>query len=145
MPKQLKASQLEKCISCGSCMLACARVRQQSLSLERSAIRIRTAGGFRSSLICDVCLACHEPACAAACPSEALEPRPGGGVVLRKERCIGCRRCQEACTVHGIHYDDQLGYPIVCAHCGVCARYCPHGCLSLEEVPVEEVAYAAES
>jgi formate hydrogenlyase subunit 6/NADH:ubiquinone oxidoreductase subunit I len=22
----------------------------------------------------------------------------------------------------------------VCSHCGVCARYCPHECLSVQEV-----------
>nr|MDA8216634.1 4Fe-4S dicluster domain-containing protein [Dehalococcoidales bacterium] len=125
--------KMEQCIGCGSCMLACARARYQSLSLDRSAVRVRTAGGFRSSVIADLCLGCREPACAAVCNSGALVPRPGGGVIVKRDRCLGCRRCVEACTVRGIHYDDELGYPVVCAHCGVCTRFCPHGCLVLEE------------
>ncbi len=133
MAKLLRARRMEECIGCGSCMLACARSRYASLSLNKSAIRVRTAGGFRSSLIADLCLGCDEPACAAVCPAGALLPRPGGGVIVKKERCIGCDRCTEACSVRGIRYDEELGYPVVCAHCGFCARFCPHGCLALED------------
>ena len=114
-------------------MLACARVLHKSLSLELSAIRIRTAGGFRGSLIADVCLGCVDPACAAVCPSGALVPREDGGVIVKRDRCIGCARCDDACAVHAIRYDAELGYPVVCAHCGVCVKFCPHGCLELEE------------
>ena len=77
MVKQLRAAQMEECIACGSCMLACARTRQKSLSLDKSAIRIRTAGGFRSAMIADVCLACAEPACAAVCSAGALARAEG--------------------------------------------------------------------
>ena len=76
MPKLLRASMLQKCIACGSCMLACARMRYQSLSLDKSAIRIRTAGGFQTSPVADVCLGCTEPACAAVCSAGALVPGP---------------------------------------------------------------------
>lgn len=133
MPKLLRATKMEECIACGSCMLACARIRYQTLSLDNSAIRIRTAGGFRSAVIADLCLGCAEPACAAVCVSGALQPRPGGGVVVKRDLCLGCGRCADACSVHGIHYDHERGFPVVCAHCGACARYCPHGCLVLEE------------
>lgn len=115
-------------------MLACARIRYQSLSLDKSAIRIRTAGGISSNMIADVCLACEEPACAAVCAAAALLPRKGGGVILKKDRCIGCGRCADACTVRGIHYDATLGYPVVCAHCGTCVDFCPHDCLELVEL-----------
>lgn len=134
MPKLLRAARMEECIACGSCMLACARRWHQSLSLEKSAIRIRTAGGFRSSPVADVCLGCIDPACASVCPAGALVARAGGGVLVRKDRCIGCDRCTEVCSVHGIRYDDELGYPVTCVHCGTCVHFCPHGCLVLENV-----------
>jgi anaerobic carbon-monoxide dehydrogenase iron sulfur subunit len=134
MPKLLRAKNMEECIACGSCMLACARSRYRTLSVDTSAIRVRTAGGFRSSMIADFCLGCEEPACAAVCASGALQPRPGGGVILKRDQCLGCGQCAEACTVRGIHYDSDLGYPVVCSHCGACTRYCPHGCLVLEDV-----------
>lgn len=125
-------------------MLACARSRQQSLSLDKSAIRIRTAGGFRSSPVADLCLGCVDPACAEACSAGALVARKGGGVILHKDRCIGCGRCADACSVRGIRYDAELGYPVVCSHCGACVKFCPHGCLVLEDVEADraEVLYA---
>ncbi len=87
MPKLLRASMLQKCIGCGSCMLACARMRYRSLSLDKSAIRIRTAGGVQTSPVADICLACSEPACAAVCSAGALVPVPYGGV--RVHRSLG--------------------------------------------------------
>jgi len=134
VPKLLRASMLQKCIGCGSCMLACARMRYRSLSLDKSAIRIRTAGGVQTSPVADICLACTEPACAAVCSAGALVAVPQGGVRVHRERCIGCGRCTDACTVRGIRYDDSLGYPVVCSHCGICVNFCPHGCLELVEV-----------
>ncbi len=147
MVKQLRAARMEECIACGSCMLACARTRHKSLSLDKSAIRIRTAGGFRSAMIADVCLACLEPACAAVCSAGALARRKGGGVVVKRDRCIGCGRCEEVCSVRGIHYDEDLGYPVVCSHCGLCVPFCPHGCLVLEDAETDfgEAASTAEA
>lgn len=146
MPKLLRAIQMDKCIACGSCMMTCARTRYQSISLDRSAIRIRTAGGFRGNPVADVCLGCIEPPCAEVCPSGALRKRKGGGVLVNRERCIGCNQCTGACSVRGIRYDDSLGYPVVCVHCGNCAKFCPHGCLELVEVSDERTfdAYDAD-
>lgn len=66
---------MEERIACGSCMLSCSRARHRSLSLDKSAIRIRMAGDFRSAMIADVCLACAEPACVAVCSAGALARR----------------------------------------------------------------------
>jgi len=67
-----------------------------------------------------VCLACREPACAEVCPTAALLPRKGGGVTLKKELCIGCRRCLGACTALAVNFDEDTGKPIICRHCGIC-------------------------
>jgi len=36
--------------------------------------------------------------------------------------------------VQAIKFVDDVKGPIVCSHCGVCARYCPHDCLSVQEI-----------
>jgi ferredoxin len=36
--------------------------------------------------------------------------------------------------MQAISYDEDTRQPIICHHCGVCSRYCPHECLSMQEV-----------
>lgn len=133
MPKILKADQMDQCIGCMFCMLACARTIYKTFSVERSALRIRTAGGFQSHFLADICVGCQEPACASVCPTEALTAREGGGIRLNRDACIRCTKCQDACPVKAIKFDAGLSFPIVCAQCGACAKACPHQCLQFEE------------
>ena len=132
--KVLKAMQMNRCIGCLSCMITCASVNQQDHSILKSAIRIKTSGGLSGKFVAIVCQACQGGVpCAEVCPTGALVKRQGGGVILNKDNCVGCQRCVLACTVDAIHFDPDTKKPIVCNHCGVCARFCPHGCLQLTE------------
>lgn len=135
MAKVLNTDGISRCIGCFTCMLVCAGVNQQNHSLAKSRIRIRTTGGLKSPFVSIVCLACTGVrACAEICPSGALENRPGGGVWLKPERCIGCRKCVQACIIGAVNFDETAGKPLICKHCGVCSRFCPHDCLTMEDV-----------
>ncbi|TGE31577.1 4Fe-4S binding protein [Desulfosporosinus sp. Sb-LF] len=132
--KVLKAVEMNRCIGCLSCMITCATVNQQDHSILKSAIRIKTSGGLTGKFMAIVCQACKDDVpCAEVCPTGALVQRKGGGVLLDKENCVGCEHCVTACTVDAIYFDHSTKLPIVCKHCGVCARFCPHGCLQLTE------------
>ncbi|MDP4126618.1 MAG: 4Fe-4S binding protein [Bacillota bacterium] len=132
--KVLKAIGMNRCIGCLSCMITCATVNQSDHSILKSAISIKTTGGLSGKFVAIVCQACKDDVpCAEVCPSGALIKRPGGGVSLVKEKCVGCERCVTACTVDAIHFDYVSLLPIVCKHCGVCTRFCPHKCLQLTE------------
>lgn len=134
MSTVLSASGIKKCIGCSTCMLVCSGVNQKNHSISKSAIKISTVGGLSSGFQATVCLACTgERACAEACPSGALTNRPGGGVYFNKDFCIGCRKCVGACIADAVNFDEENHLPIICKHCGVCTRFCPHGCLVLEE------------
>jgi len=133
MPKILQSTEMRKCLGCFSCMNVCSVINHNNHSLIKSAIKVRTTGGMSSNFIAIVCLGCNEPACMEVCPSHALEIRKGGGVLLTEEKCIGCRKCEEACIVHAVNFDEETKKPIICRHCGVCTRYCPHDCLLMIE------------
>lgn len=136
MPRVLRTHEMSKCIGCFTCMNVCAAVNQKNHSLLKSAIRVKTAGGLSGRFVASVCNACKEPACAEACPTRALAPRNGGGVTLKESLCIGCKRCKEACASRAVGYDEDKKKPIICRHCGLCAQYCPHSCLVMEEIKV---------
>lgn len=134
MAKILKADQMNKCIGCFTCMLICSALNQKEHSMKKSCIHVRTSGGVSGRFVATVCHACKDAACAEVCPADALTRRKGGGVLLDPHKCIGCRRCQQSCLIQAIKFDDEMQLPIVCNHCGVCMRYCPHDCLSVQEV-----------
>ncbi|MCD6312239.1 MAG: 4Fe-4S binding protein [Thaumarchaeota archaeon] len=114
-------------------MFACSN-RLGFTGLEKSAIRVISSGGVERGFTVVVCRACSDPPCARACPEDALIPRPGGGIFLKSERCVGCGHCVEACDIGAIRIDEELQKPIVCVYCGYCAQFCPHKVIALEEV-----------
>ena len=97
MSKVLRSNRMNKCIGCFTCQRVCAGINYKSYSDTESAIKVRTLGGLGTKFFATHCLACTgERACAAACPTGALADRDGGGVLLNKEKCIGCEKCAEA-------------------------------------------------
>lgn len=129
---RLAVADAQRCVGCQCCMFACSR-RQGLAGLGQSCIRVRSAGGMSRGFQAVVCRACPDPPCARACPEGALALRPGGGVLLRKERCTGCGLCHQACIIGAVFWDGRENKPLICIHCGYCARYCPHGVLRLEK------------
>jgi Fe-S-cluster-containing dehydrogenase component len=112
-------------------MFACARW-QGAGGVGRSRIGVHSAGGMERGFVVVVCRGCEDPPCARVCPTDALKLRKGGGVLLDEARCIGCRNCQESCTLGAVYWDDDAEKPMICVHCGQCAEFCPHGVLALE-------------
>ena len=130
--KRLVVVDPDLCVGCMSCMFACAR-RFPEAGLAKSAIHVRSVGGFERGFTVIVCRACPDPPCAKVCPTGALTPRKGGGVVLDSSKCIGCGFCREACPFGAIFWDYDENKPVICVHCGYCVNYCPHSVLALEE------------
>ena len=134
MPYVLNSNGMNKCIGCLTCMLVCSVVNQDGFSFDKCAVRIRPNGCVTANFIAIVCRGCTAPACREVCPVGALEMRHGGGVLLNEDRCIGCRRCESACSVCAVKFNEVTQKPIICTHCGVCTTFCTHDCLMMEEV-----------
>lgn len=122
----------DRCVGCQLCMFACNR-RFGSGGLAKSAIRVKSAGGFERGFVVVACRACDDQPCMRVCPTDALGPRNGGGILLNAFKCIGCKLCVDACPVRAIFWDNELNKPNVCVHCGYCVQYCSLEVLTLRE------------
>ncbi|SET69329.1 Fe-S-cluster-containing dehydrogenase component [Natronincola peptidivorans] len=132
--KVLKVINIGQCIGCYSCMLACSTQVYNNFSLQKSAIRVKTSGGYQGRMVINICRGCMAGACIASCPSNALEARAGGGVILHREACIGCKKCISACIGRAITFDKEEKKVILCRQCGICVDSCPHHVIDMEEV-----------
>ncbi|MEM2637099.1 MAG: 4Fe-4S binding protein [Candidatus Korarchaeota archaeon] len=142
-PKRLVVADPDKCVGCQLCMAACS-ARYGDAGFAHTAIWVHAALDFEKGFIISVCRACEDPPCASVCPTKALIPRMGGGVIFRPALCIGCRNCVQACALDAIFWDPVRNKPITCIQCGICAQACPHEVLKLETVsPVGEVECSA--
>lgn len=92
------------------------------------------------------CMHCSEAPCAKACPTGAIEVHPEGAVVIRQDKCIGCRYCIEACPYNVPRYDPTTNKVSKCTFCidrvqnglaPACVAACPTG--ALEFGPWEEL------
>jgi ferredoxin len=63
-----------------------------------------------------------------------MRKRPGGGVIINEQKCVGCGKCAEACPINAISMDPARKKAVVCIHCGECVQWCPHNILVKEEV-----------
>jgi formate dehydrogenase iron-sulfur subunit len=148
---------LTRCIGCRGCQIACKEWN------ERKAKKTEMTGVYTNppelnsetythirfneqekdgvpvwSFIKDQCLHCKDPACAAACPVEALKKTEAGPVTYIFDRCIGCRYCMLACPFYIPKYEWEKAVPWVqkCSFCSerikadmipACIKTCPTG------------------
>lgn len=139
MGKRLRVAYLERCIGCFQCVLACARINEKVLSIDRASIKVRTTGGYEGSFVVVTCRGCLDPPCVPACPIEGalLSRSKGGGVKVDRTKCdaLSCNHeCVKACPIPGaIHVDSDLHNAIVCRQCSWCTKFCPTGVLIMEE------------
>ena len=97
-------TELERCIGCHSCELACAVRWSKSEALAeaimespRPASRVHVLGIGRQPVPLQ-CQQCEDAPCASVCPTESLyRPGPNQPVQFRCELCIGCSSCVLAC------------------------------------------------
>jgi Fe-S-cluster-containing dehydrogenase component/CRP-like cAMP-binding protein len=97
---------MDLCIRCGNCSLACHKVHGQSRLLRRG-IQIErpaTIGKKRlqHALVPQVCMHCADPECLTGCPTGAIFRDSRGDIDIDAATCIGCFDCATQCPYDAI-------------------------------------------
>src|SRR5437588_3705009 len=102
----LLVMDMDLCIRCGNCSLACHKVHGQSRLLRRG-IHIERPVKVGSSatqhvLSPSVCMHCKDPECLTGCPTGAIFRDSQGQVDIDPKTCIGCFDCATQCPYNAI-------------------------------------------
>ncbi|RPJ05301.1 MAG: 4Fe-4S dicluster domain-containing protein [Deltaproteobacteria bacterium] len=139
--------QLDKCIGCDSCSIACKS--ENNTKPVSSPMPFKNGRGFLPNhvsyrwvvkkeggsyptptltFVTCACNHCQHPACMASCPvSDANDPsnennaifkRASDGIVLiNQELCIGCKNCIQACPYGAPQFNSTTGKVEKCTFC----------------------------
>jgi len=99
-----------RCVGCQTCEFSCAEAHgfpEPTTYPEAGVIRktdenCRTVvNAFETSngevYVKNQCMHCNEPACVAACLTQAMYKTKEGAVIWRGDKCMGCRYCMVSC------------------------------------------------
>jgi Fe-S-cluster-containing dehydrogenase component/CRP-like cAMP-binding protein len=102
----LLVMDMDLCIRCGNCSLACHKVHGQSRLLRRGIHIARPVKPNRRSiqhvLLPSVCLHCQDPECLTGCPTGAIARFAEGHIDIDPKTCIGCADCATQCPYNAI-------------------------------------------
>lgn len=113
----LLVMDMDLCVRCGNCSLACHKVHGQSRLLRRG-IHIERprqidAKTTQHVLAPSVCMHCKDPECLTGCPTGAIFRDPKGQVDINMLTCIGCFDCATQCPYNAITMVPREGSPTV--------------------------------
>lgn len=102
----LLVMDMDLCVRCGNCSLACHKVHGQSRLLRRG-IHIErpvkpNGRSLQHVLMPSVCLHCQDAECLTGCPTGAIARFPEGQIDIHKKTCIGCGDCATQCPYNAI-------------------------------------------
>lgn len=90
-----------RCGACNCCTVACKDWNQVNPGpvawRKQFTYDIMTADGYRFFPLSFSCNHCDTPACAAACPAQAITKDDNGIVIINRDMCQGFKSCISAC------------------------------------------------
>lgn len=124
-------TDIQKCVACKTCEIACALEHSTSKKLEEAVLE-SPAPQSRVSVLANgtysvplQCRHCEDAPCIMVCPTRAMHRgQIGEPVLIDRELCIGCRACIMACPFGSIEM-SRGGRAVV--KCDLCIERSAHG------------------
>jgi len=102
----LLVMDMNLCVRCGRCSMACHKVHGQSRLLRRgihiARVESPRRAAIRPTLAPSVCLHCKDPECLTGCPTGAIGRYSSGQIDINAGTCIGCGDCATNCPYNAI-------------------------------------------
>jgi len=102
----LLVMDMDLCIRCGNCSLACHKVHGHSRLLRHGIHIARPVKpklrSIQHVLMPSVCLHCQDPECLTGCPTGAIARFAEGQIDIDPKTCIGCADCATQCPYNAI-------------------------------------------
>jgi len=102
----LLVMDMDLCVRCGNCSLACHKVHGKSRLLRRGIQverPVRVGGEPTQHVLApQVCLHCKDPECLTGCPTGAIGRFADGQIDIDPKTCIGCGDCAVQCPYTAI-------------------------------------------
>lgn len=102
----LLVMDMDLCVRCGNCSLACHKIHGQSRLTRRGVHVTRLEAprphAIQSVLSPEVCMHCADPECLTGCPTGAIGRFTLGQVDIDPKTCIGCGDCATQCPYNAI-------------------------------------------
>jgi molybdopterin-containing oxidoreductase family iron-sulfur binding subunit len=108
--RRAMAIDLNRCIGCNACAVACKAEHGVRLGGFRSWVSEEEVGTYPAvtrEFLPRLCNHCKNPPCLKVCPTGATSKRGDGIVMVDQSRCIGCRHCMEACPYNARYFNSQ--------------------------------------
>ena len=149
---------LDRCTGCKACVSACHSLNGLDANETWRDVGMLVGGSAGLPILQHVTTACHhcvEPACLAACPTEAYEKDPISGIVRHlDDQCFGCQYCALACPYDVPKFHAAKGIVRKCDMCSgrlaageapACVQACPCEAIAIRVVDIDAVVHAAKA
>lgn len=138
MTRYAMSIDMERCIGCQACVVACKTENEVPLGYFRLRMRTTVVGiypNLQGEFRMEQCFHCENAPCVPVCPTGATYKTPEGIVLVDPAKCTGCKACVTACP-YSMRYITPEGYTDKCTFCEhrvaqgqvpACVETCPTG------------------
>lgn len=138
MTRYAMAVDVERCLGCEACLVACSVENGLPIGSHRLRMRETAIGSFPDVSVefrVEQCFHCADAPCLGVCPTGATYRTDEGIILVDATRCTGCKACVTACP-YGMRYVHPGGYVDKCTFCEhrlavgrdpACVETCPSG------------------
>ena len=148
MEKNIIVVDVDRCIGCKGCQVACKQENGVALGDSRVTIsQIGPVGNYpdlQMHFLPVMCQQCENPPCALVCPTGACYKNDEDGIIyIDTDMCIGCKSCMRACPYEINLFNKEMKVVDKCNLCEhlreegekpACVKNCPGSALIFGDI-----------